>query len=223
LAPEALAAAAVESVAAGAAEIHMHVRGPDARESLAPADVASAVRAVRAVVHGVVLGVSTGAWIVPDPATRHDLVARWETRPDVASVNFHEAGAAALARLLIERGVAVEAGIIDARAAGTFLACPDAHRCLRLLIEPQESTMSGALATLEAIESILDRAGSRLPKLLHGVDDTAWPFIDVARARGYDTRIGLEDVLTMPDGSPAPGNGQLVAEVVRRTKSSLEP
>jgi uncharacterized protein (DUF849 family) len=34
--------------------------------------------------------------------------------------------------------------------------------------------------------------------------------------RGYDTRIGFEDVLTLPDGSQAPSNEALVAEAVRR-------
>jgi uncharacterized protein (DUF849 family) len=38
----------------------------------------------------------------------------------------------------------------------------------------------------------------------------------VAARRGYDTRIGLEDALTLPDGSAAKGNEELVAEAVKR-------
>jgi uncharacterized protein (DUF849 family) len=51
---------------------------------------------------------------------------------------------------------------------------------------------------------------------LHGVGRTAWDLIDVAARRGYDTRIGLEDALTLPDGSAAKGNEELVAEAVKR-------
>jgi uncharacterized protein (DUF849 family) len=40
--------------------------------------------------------------------------------------------------------------------------------------------------------------------------------IDVAAQRGYDTRIGLEDVLILPDGRQAKGNGELVAEATKR-------
>jgi uncharacterized protein (DUF849 family) len=40
--------------------------------------------------------------------------------------------------------------------------------------------------------------------------------IDVAAQRGYGTRIGLEDTLTLPDESLAKGNGELVAEAVKR-------
>lgn len=33
---------------------------------------------------------------------------------------------------------------------------------------------------------------------------------------GYDTRIGLEDTLALPDGSLAPGNAELIALAVSR-------
>jgi uncharacterized protein (DUF849 family) len=36
----------------------------------------------------------------------------------------------------------------------------------------------------------------------------------VAARRGHGTRIGFEDVLTLPDRSEAKGNGALVAEAV---------
>ena len=43
-------------------------------------------------------------------------------------------------------------------------------------------------------------------------------------ARGYDTRIGFEDVLTLPDGMCADGNASLVAaacKMARQPKDSL--
>jgi uncharacterized protein (DUF849 family) len=55
------------------------------------------------------------------------------------------------------------------------------------------------------------RRGLRgVPVLLHGEDGGAWPVLGLAAERGLDTRIGLEDVLTLPDGAPAPDNASLV-------------
>jgi uncharacterized protein (DUF849 family) len=36
--------------------------------------------------------------------------------------------------------------------------------------------------------------------------------IDEAAKRGYDTRVGFEDILTLPGGKSARNNGALVAE-----------
>ncbi len=65
LTPDALAADARDCVRAGAAELHLHVRGPDGAESLAPAAVDATVAALRAAVPGTLVGISTGAWIEP--------------------------------------------------------------------------------------------------------------------------------------------------------------
>lgn len=48
------------------------------------------------------------------------------------------------------------------------------------------------------------------PILLHGEDAAAWPVLRLAAARRLHTRIGLEDVLRLPDGEPAAGNASLV-------------
>src|SRR3989475_6594213 len=68
--PDQQALAAAECVAAGAGAIHLHVRAPDGRESVAAGDVARAVAAMRGAVPGVPIGVSTGAWIVVDSERR---------------------------------------------------------------------------------------------------------------------------------------------------------
>src|SRR5689334_2973287 len=79
-----LAEAAVASVAAGASMVHVHPRDGAGRESLDPDVVGEAVKRIRAVVE-VPVGVTTGAWIEPDPARRTAMVAQW-TEPDLASV-----------------------------------------------------------------------------------------------------------------------------------------
>jgi len=214
--PEEMAAAAKEAVAAGAGAAHFHVRGADGRESLNAEDVARAVAAVRAAIPGVPFGVSTGLWMVRDARERHDKVAAWKTFPDFASVNFNEEGGIALAEMLLAKGTAVEAGMGSVLATGKFLESKLAARCRWVLLEPEQQEMAAALAVVAKIEEMLRGAGIALPIILHGVGRTAWELIDVAAQRGYDTRIGLEDVLTLPDGKQARGNGELVAEAVKR-------
>lgn len=213
--PSELAAASDESVVAGAGAIHLHVRDAAGSESLAPEDVARALTAVRAAVRKTPVGVSTGAWIVPDPTERHALVAAWTVLPDFASVNFHEEGAKNLAALLLERGVGVEAGLRDAPAAALWIESGLAGRCVRALIEPQESNLAEALETISEIEAALDAAGVATPRLLHGTGPTVWGLIEEAGRRGYDTRIGLEDTLALADGAVADGNAALVVEARR--------
>ena len=210
-----LATAAAEAVAAGAGAVHFHVRDSLGAESIAAADVSRAVIALRSAVPGIPIGVSTGAWIVPDMDKRYHLVAAWEDLPDYASVNFHEKGAEPLAELLLSRGIGVEAGVATAAATERFASSTLAPRCLRVLMEPQEQDLAAALRTVTAIEAALARASLSLPCILHGVDHTAWSMIPEAAARGYGTRIGFEDTLTLPDGSMAASNGVLVAEARR--------
>jgi len=204
-----LAAAAAESAAAGAECVHFHVRDAEGAESLEPEAVARCVRAVRAR-SGVPVGVSTGAWIAPDPALRHRLVAGWAAWPDFVSVNFDEAGAVALARLLAGRGVAIEAGLATRRAAEVLIESGLGTACLRVLLEPAEPALEQALAAVADIEARLDAARVALPRLLHGVDSTAWPLMDHAARRGYSTRIGFEDTIRRPDGELAASNAELV-------------
>jgi uncharacterized protein (DUF849 family) len=196
------------AVAAGARAIHVHVRDAAGRESLAPNDVGAALAAIRAACPGVPVGVSTGAWIVRDAARRLALVEAWGVLPDYASVNVHEEGAAALMRALDRLGVGIEAGIWDARAAAAFRAERAAGACLRLLLEPAGGA-GDVTANVEAMEAAL--AGLGYPVLLHGAGPSTWPMIELAARRGYDTRVGLEDTLTLPDGSPAADNAALVA------------
>jgi uncharacterized protein (DUF849 family) len=215
--PEELAVAARKSVAAGAGAIHFHVRGTDGRESLDPEDVTRALAAVRSAVPETPAGVSTGAWILGDVPRRHGAISEWKTLPDFASVNFREDGALPLAQLLLSRGVGVEVGLSDAEGTQVFVDSGFAPRCLRILIEPFESSIRASLKTLEQIETALDAANVKLPRILHGLNSTAWDLIDEAATRGYGTRVGFEDVLTLPDGRQVPDNAALVSEAVRRT------
>jgi uncharacterized protein (DUF849 family) len=223
-APAELAKAAQSAVRAGAGAIHMHPRSAQGAQSLEPADIGAAIVAVRAACPGVPVGVSTLFTIVPDPAGRAELVASWSERPDFASVNFGEPGTAELCGALQAIGVGIEAGLDTAEAAEQYVSSAVFGLCLRVLIEPSEPglDLETELATVAAIEAVLDHAGDQTPRLLHGEGPTAWSLLDAAIARGYDTRIGLEDVLTLPDGSITTDNAALVAAALRRISGRRE-
>jgi uncharacterized protein (DUF849 family) len=208
--PDDLAREGRASVAAGAAALHFHVRGADARETLDAAAVAESLDALRRACPGTPVGVSTGAWIVADPEERLALVRRWSVLPDFASLNVHEPGAFDLCRLLLERGIGVEAGLWHEAGARQWCESGLETRALRVMIEPQETETAAALANLERVETVLARARLSSPVVLHGLGPTTWDLIRAAAERGYGTRVGLEDTLTLPDGGTAPDNAALV-------------
>lgn len=172
--------------------------------------IADALTAIRAARPGLPVGVSTGAWISPDPAARVAAVRAWPVLPDFASVNAHEPGAEAVAAALHERGVLVEAGLwtLDAVAAYRRWRVPAG----RVLVECMAEDVAVALADASRILAALP-AGAP-PVLLHGEGPATWPVLAEAVRRGLDTRIGLEDTLCLPDGSPAGGNAALVVAAV---------
>jgi uncharacterized protein (DUF849 family) len=214
--PDQLAADARAAADAGAGAVHIHPRDADGRESLGGAVIAGALEAVRGAVD-VPVGVTTGAWVVPDAGQRLELLKGWSVLPDFASVNFHEDGARAIAELLIERGVGVEVGIWTAESAAAFVKSGLAPSCLRILVEPMDPEPGSAGETVGSIEAVVGGLG--VPVLLHGFQATAWPMLDEAARRGYDTRIGLEDTVHLPDGTLASGNAELVATARGRVRS----
>ncbi|MGW0548729.1 3-keto-5-aminohexanoate cleavage protein [Streptomyces altiplanensis] len=213
-----LAAAAREAVAAGAEDIHLHPKDRDGRDTLEAAAVAAAVSAVRAGVPGVSVGVTTGAWATADPRARAAQVRAWTVLPDHASVNWHEDGAAHVATALLDRGIGIEAGIYSGTtAAQRFLDWPESHRVLRVLAEITETTPQAALRAAAGLLDELESAAA--PILLHGEEAAAWPILRLAATRRLDTRVGLEDVLHLPDGTAAQSNAALVRvarETIRR-------
>ncbi|MCK5439671.1 MAG: 3-keto-5-aminohexanoate cleavage protein [Gemmatimonadetes bacterium] len=207
-------------VGAGADAIHLHVRNAGRIESLAPKDVDATLEAVRHACPDTPIGISTAAWIVPDADKRLRMVQRWREKPNFASVNFNERGAVDLMKALLDLGVGVEVGLNDRQAAETFLASGLADKCVRVVLQPRERDSALALERVSEIEHELDAEGVGAPRLLHGFGPTTWPLIDIAIVRRYETRIGLEDTLTLPDSSLARDNANLV-RVARGRKRLL--
>ncbi len=199
---------AVACVAAGAGAIHLHPRDVEGRERLDPELVDRVTMTVRDAC-GVPVGVSTGAWIEPDLERRIELIRGW-TAPDYASVNLSEAGAREVARALLEAGVGIEAAVWTVDEARQ-LAEWDTHAGItRVLIEPVDLKAHEAVVFVDAIHEVLDRAGIAAPRLQHGDGEATWILIEDAARRGLDTRVGLEDTVHDPDGSPTAGNEALI-------------
>ncbi|MEV7079296.1 3-keto-5-aminohexanoate cleavage protein [Streptomyces sp. NPDC093516] len=210
LTPEAMAASAASAVAAGATDVHVHPKTPCGRDTLSPRVLAETLTLMRSRVPAPV-GVTTGAWAEPDPAARLDRIRGWTVLPDHASVNWHEPGAEEVAAALLDLGVGVEAGIWSGTdGARRFASSPLAPRVLRVLAEVTDTDPSTAVASARGLLSELGSAHGR-PVLLHGEDGGAWPVLRLAGRLGLATRVGLEDVLLLPDGRRAGSNAELVA------------
>ena len=200
---------------AAPAAMHAHPRDPDGHESLEAADIAAAVAALRAAAPGVEISFSTGLWITGgDVDARARLISQWTELPDLISLNLCEEGWRDLAALATARGIGIEAGVWTGSDAESLASSGVQVR--RVLVEPRSENGDEAVAMARDIDAALDRVFVRAPRLHHGVGAATWAVLDAAVPIGRDIRIGLEDVLTLPDGRRAPDNAALVVETVLR-------
>jgi uncharacterized protein (DUF849 family) len=207
--PAELQAEALACGEAGAHAFHVHARDLDGVERLDAQWVDAAANAVHDVSRWPV-SVSTGAWMEGDQRRRVALLSRW-TGPDAASVNLSEDEALDTMRALLGSGLRVEAGVWTAEDAELLLRSGFADRVERVLVELIDVPPTDVVAAADEIHAVLDRVDVLAPRLQHGEGDNAWPALEDAVRRGFETRIGLEDVLVLPDGSPASGNAALVS------------
>ncbi|MFF4474858.1 3-keto-5-aminohexanoate cleavage protein [Streptomyces sp. NPDC001599] len=214
--PEAVADSVAEAVAAQATDVHVHPKTPCGRDTLSPRVLAATLEAIRArVPASVPVGVTTGAWAEPEPAARVARIRSWTVLPDHASVNWHEPGAEEVAAALIERGVAVEAGVWSGTDGATlFRRSPLGPKVLRVLAEVTDRDPAAARESAHTLLARLGTAHGR-PVLLHGEEGGAWPVLRLAGRLGLATRIGLEDTLCLPDGARAASNAELVTAGTR--------
>ena len=63
---------------------------------------------------------------------------------------------------------------------------------------------------MAAIDATLRDIAPNVPRLVHGFDGTTWALLGEAARRGDEARIGLEDTLVLPDGTPVRDNAQLI-------------
>lgn len=201
-----LAADAISVRDAGAFAVHVHPRDAGGAPTLAAATCDRAVAAIRAAVPGLPIGLSTAEQIDPDPFARAAAVGAWRQRPDFVSVNLCEVGWAGIARAALRCSVAVEAGIATPADAEQLTRSPFTHQVLRALVE-----VDGGVQDARAIAELIPNG---IPQLWHGYGPRTWEVLAAAAAAGFDVRVGLEDVLVLPDGRVAAGNAELVATAV---------
>jgi uncharacterized protein (DUF849 family) len=82
---------------------------------------------------GIPVGVTSAAWIEPDPQRRVALLAGWR-EPDFATVNLSEEAAIDAMRVLLERDIGIEAGLWEAADADRLVASGLGDRVLRVLV-----------------------------------------------------------------------------------------
>jgi uncharacterized protein (DUF849 family) len=198
------------AVAAGARELHIHPRGPDGMETLEPDHIAETLQAVRSAVPGIPVGLSTHWRIPPGGLSRQEPIHRWTTLPDYVSINLIEEDAEDLIAHILGRGIGVEAGLWSVSDAERFVGLKDAAKCLRVLIEINEQDIDEGLRAADGIQAVLRKAGNTLPILMHGDEASVWPIYGEAMAKGFDSRIGLEDGNLLPSGQMAQGNADLI-------------
>ncbi len=211
--PHELASDARMAVELGVESIHVHPRTADGLETLDTAPVAATVAAIRAVVPGIEIGVTTARWVAPNPQRRIEAVTVWGRlgagRPDVASVNVHERGWQEVCAALHAVGIGVELGVWtsgDAVRLRTAGVPPGTVR-----VQAEVTVTDPVTAVAEAARILRALGPLSVPVLLHGEEAAAWPVLEHAQRLGLDTRIGFEDTLTGPDRDwLATGNAELV-------------
>jgi uncharacterized protein (DUF849 family) len=201
--PSELAADARAAKRAGAFAVHVHPRDRDGAQTLDAAACDAAVAAIRAAVPGIGVGLSTSAAIEPDPFARAAALKRWRQPPDFVSVNLSELGWGGVVRAARHAGIGVEAGLSTPADAEQLADSPFAHQLVRALVE-----VDGGAADAQAVAALIPGG---VPQLWHGYGHLTWEVIAAAGPAGHDVRVGLEDVLTLPDGEPAAGNADLIA------------
>jgi uncharacterized protein (DUF849 family) len=208
--PEELADESRAALDAGAQVLHLHAYDSTGVETLAADSCAAALRAVRTRCPGVPISLTTSAEIEPDPSRRFELVSDWVDLPDLVTANQGEPGILELCNHLADRGVGIEAGLLDLNDAKEFVRAGVADRCVRALIEPLDADPADAVAHAAAMEEVLTTAGISLEQVHHGDGVASWAVTARALIRGHGIRTGLEDTLVMADGRFAPDNATLV-------------
>jgi len=198
-------------VRAGADAVHLHAKGEDGLDTFDPDTVDAVITSCKVVAPGLPISITTGAWALPDPAERVAAIRAWTVLPDVASVNWHEVGSAAVADVLMEREIGIEAGLWTLDDVGAWAESPVRDEVRRVLLElPDVGDEAETLATAQQMIEGVREASPHMPILLHGEGASAWTALRHALRLGLQTRIGFEDTLQMPDGTQALDNAALV-------------
>ncbi|MDQ2706987.1 MAG: 3-keto-5-aminohexanoate cleavage protein [Actinomycetota bacterium] len=211
----------------GVRSVHVHPRCALGLETIDPDCVGEVIAAIRSVVPAIEVAVPSARWVAPDPARRVEAVHRWGrlgsgARPDVVAVSVHEHGWWQVCAAACAVGIGVEVGVWTPGDAVRLRQGGLPAGVVRVVAEV---TVGDPVIAIAEADRILRALGPvRVPVLLHGEDHAAWSVWAHAAAMGLHTRVGLEDMLTRPDGCPTHGNPDLVEHALRtRARALCEP
>ncbi|GAA4156747.1 3-keto-5-aminohexanoate cleavage protein [Gryllotalpicola daejeonensis] len=219
-----------ECFLAGADGVHLHVRDEAGAETLEPARVNLVAARVRELAGElslpVEIGLTTGAWICPDLTDRLAMIREWEG-VDCATVNLSEDRFEQVMQTLLDAGVGIDVGLWAPRELKLLVASgylPAAQR-VSIELDPGEPyfLQGTPREVADRVNAALDDAGSRCPRLTHGMNVWTWPLVEDAFRRGHDTRVGFEDSVLLPDGRTAGSNAGLVRAALSLQKEISAP
>ena len=218
--PQELAADIMALSRLGATSFHLHVRNSLGQESLEPAHVAATLNAIGAVCPSAEVAISTAEGIAPTSDERLRLISEWQVWPDTLCVNLSEEGIDDIIAVAHARGLAFEAGLFTPDDVEHFRTLSEV-RWRRILIEPWSTDLPSAEQELSALLKALGTPWLEIPHVIHGMDEATYPMLRRAATLTGASRIGFEDSLTLPDGSPAQSNAQLFQVGLSLLKESI--
>ncbi len=199
----------------GCKVFHIHCYDENGNESLKPDDVNSLVALVKNISPKIQIGISSGDWIEPDLERRKGYIKSWKNVPDFISVNMIEDNAVEISKLLASKGVLIEAGLNEKKAAEIFVESNLKKDCCRILIEPEPEELDSAIQAINEIEKVLDASGVKIPRLLHGFNSVSWDILREAKRRGYDSRVGMEDTIYLENGEMVKSNLEIIQHATK--------
>jgi uncharacterized protein (DUF849 family) len=215
--PYALAQDARAVFELGVRSVHVHPRCGEGLETIDTHHVGDVVAAIRAVAPSMEVGVPSCRWVQPCPQQRLETVSAWgrlgQAKPDVVAVNVHEQGWLDLCARACELGIGLELGVWTPGDAVQLRQAGVPKGTVRVVAEV--TVADPGIAVAEAARILRALGPVDVPVLLHGEETSAWPVLEYASAMGLDGRIGLEDVLTNPNGMRTGGNAELTRHAQR--------
>jgi len=98
---------------------------------------------------------------------------------------------------------------MTAAVSRAWARSPHAEGCRRGQVELPDLPGVQSRRVSGEILALIDSAYPCLPVLLHGEEHSGWTGVRLALEHRLGTRIGLDDTLTLPDGTLATSNGEL--------------
>ncbi len=239
LLPDELAAEAKRAVDAGAALVHVHARKPDGAPAfdLSYDDIVSSIRAAV----DVPISITTQRTRQTSLGTITALFDVLRELPDLATVNVrpvapdlpaHREEARQILEACDRAGVRPEPTAVSLDALGDLEALYNDSllgRAPYLLLEFGPTVGGGSERVAGTPQNVLRLADaaraqfSRFPWVAFGEDETSPVVCAVAAAAGGHVRVGFEDTATLPDGSAASSNAQLVELAVNVAEALGRP